>query len=149
MTIPTVCAICQYREVPADRSVCNVCMPQAPEYAQLADRIKELERVGGDLLRLVDAHAAEINRRRGAMSVVRDALDEAGVPGMHTGANLTLCQRVEWLAAERNALLEVCELLAAWRRPSARDWSNGACQDEFDIMREKAKAALLKAKGAN
>ena len=32
---------------------------------------------------------------------------------------------------------------ANWRRPSKRDWNNGAVQDEFDSMQKKARLALV------
>ncbi len=74
----------------------------------MAARIHKLER-------LVDRHAAEINRRRGSMAVVRSALDEAGAPGtLTTGENLTLCQRVERLGAEKNRLSKAVIAFRNW-----------------------------------
>ena len=32
---------------------------------------------------------------------------------------------------------------ANWRRPSKRDWDNGAVQDEFDSMQKQARLALV------
>lgn len=46
------------------------------------------------------------------------------------------------------ALYEALEAWVKWRRPSARDWQNGAVQDEFDELQRKAALALLAARPA-
>jgi len=52
------------------------------------------------LRRLVDQHAAEINRRRGEMAVARQALADYGVPSEHNGVTLTMSQRIKILSSK-------------------------------------------------
>lgn len=58
------------------------------ERCELIGRARKLER-------LVDKHAAEINRRRGEMAVAREFLDECGVAKEINGSTLTFLQRLK------------------------------------------------------
>ncbi len=54
------------------------------------------------------------------------------------------CQGIPDPAAAIADAIEALRIVADFRRPSKRDWDNGACRDEFDIMKEKAAAALAR-----
>lgn len=51
-------------------------------------------------------------------------------------------------ANSHDDLVAACEALVKFRRPTKRDWDNGAVRDEFDAIVEAAKDALKKAKAA-
>lgn len=61
-----------------------------------------------ELERYNERLVAEINRRRGEMSVAREALTECGVPAEEDGTTLTMSQRINRLGESRKALETVC-----------------------------------------
>lgn len=71
--------------------------------AKLAEAQTEVAALKAELAeakRLCGRHAAEVNRRRGEMSVARQALDVAGVPKENAGITLTMSQRINLLRAQ-------------------------------------------------
>lgn len=84
--------------------------------------------------REIDRLRAEINRRRGEMSVARECLSDLGVPAERDGITLTMCQRIEILAKDReDASEKLSDLwihLDSWARGEAPslDFIRSACQ---------------------
>ena len=56
-----------------------------------------------------------------------------------------LLAAIQRLQQQHDDLLAAAQQFVAWARPTARDWENGAVRDEFDMLKNRTRAAIAKA----
>lgn len=76
-----------------------------------------------DLENEADSLGAELNRRRGTDSVVRQTLREAGAPDDHS-----LCSQIEWLSKRSARRLRLLELIDSYLRRGCTDHVACSCE---------------------